>query len=243
MLKSAKTLTATLACALLCGCLFSCAQTQTQDPASLDAFGESYTQASEAIAERVDDPTLLAIRSDETTYGEAPRWTYLYGSQENSFMYTVEDGDEGYQASTYGRLEWPANSWESVPDPSEVIVGAQEALEKVREIHASEGPIENYQINLVLFLSGDGTVDASTNPMHWEVIVNAADDAAAETTDEAAGEDAADTTATETPSGTCYTVDAITGDVAQKVVADDNAEDEDAELPSNLAQRQAEQAA
>ncbi len=169
------------------------------DPA--EALGDSYERALEAMAERVDDPVLLAVQCKTTQVGEDPTWTYLFGSKSMSFMYSVTpDAESGeYSASTYGRLEWAEKSWESIPEPDSVTVSSSDALRAVAEACADD-PMRSYSANLVMFLSGDGSADTSTSPMKWEVIVNPSD---------------------EELSGTCFTVDAATGEIAQKVVADD----------------------
>lgn len=190
--------TAGLALALLAGC----AQQAPSLGEPADALGESYEQALAAVSERVDDPVLLAVQCTTTNTGEEPVWSYLFGSKAMAFMYTVSPNEETgeYGAATYGRLEWTDRSWDSIPSVDSIAISSTDALTAVEEACREADPMRTYSANLVTFLSGDGTSDASTNPMKWEVIVNA--------------------NAEEELSGECYTVDAATGELSQKIAQD-----------------------
>lgn len=205
-------ITGCFAAVLLAGCTHSVPE--LGEPA--DALGSSYEQALAAVSERVDDPTLLAMRCSDTEMGQQPAWSYLFGSQSMSFMYNVApDAETGeYSASTYGRLEWNDRSWEEIPSPDAIAVGSTDALSAVEAACKDSDPMRSYSANLVTFLSGDGSADASVSPLKWEVIVNADEE--------------------EELTGECYTVDAVTGELSQKVVSADtdanaNAEGDDGE--------------
>ena len=198
----------TLGRAAAAGCLTAallagCAQSAPELGEPVDALGSSYEQALAAVSERVDDPTLLAVRCSDTETGQQPVWSYLFGSQSMSFMYNVAPNAETgeYSASTYGRLEWNDKSWEEIPSPDAIAVSSTDALSAVEAACRESNPMKSYSANLVTFLSGDGSTDASVSPLKWEVVVNADEE--------------------EELTGECYTVDAVTGELSQKVVSTD----------------------
>ena len=163
--------------------------------------------------------TVVSHCSARSTASSARSVAAVLASQGMSFMYSVTpateeelaEGSGPYEAHTYGRLEWAASQWDQVPSIDVVKISSAEALQKVMD--ARTEPVEFYSMYLVMHLSGEGSEDTSTTPLVWEVLVNAA-----ELDDEG--------NVQETP-GECYTVDAVTGALSEKMISKDVEEEED----------------